>query len=73
MKLGLIVISLLVFVFLISNVQAELYHDQRPEYADNDFIKPTEMIKLEQLALFQIIVIGSMLVITTSSSTFVPS
>lgn len=63
MKLGLIVISLLVFVFLISNVQAELYHDQRPEYADNDFIKPTEMIKLEQLELFQIIVIGSMLVV----------
>lgn len=64
MKLRLI-ICLLIFVFLVSNGQAELYHDQRPEYADDDFIKPTEMIKLEQLEIFQLIVIISMLAVNT--------
>ena len=39
-----------------------LYHDsQLPLYADADFMKPTEMIALENLEIFQIIVIAAML------------
>lgn len=60
-KIYMIHILLFICIFSAGISQAELYHDQRPEYADDDFIKPTEMIKLEQLEIFQIIVIVAML------------
>ena len=61
-----LIIPLFIFIFIISNVQGELYHEPNPpEYADNDFMKPTEMIKLEQLEIFQIIVIISMLFVNS--------
>ena len=60
-----VLISVCVIAILsIFSVSAELYHDQRPEYADSDFMKPEEMIMLEQLELFQIIVIAAMLAVT---------
>ena len=54
-------IGVLILVMMIGVIQAELYHDQRPMYADDDFMKPTEMIALEQLEIFQILVIAAML------------
>lgn len=53
----------IVLVLSFMAVDAELYHDQKPEYADNDFMKPEAMIMLEQLELFQIIVIAAMLTV----------
>lgn len=45
---------------------AELYHEPNPPmYADNDFMKPEAMIMLEQLEIFQLIVIASMLFVNS--------
>lgn len=38
-----------------------IYRDQLPQYADADFMKPIEMIALEQLEIFQLVVIAAML------------
>lgn len=58
------VISVILTLSVIA-VSAELYHDQKPEYADDDFMKPEVMIMLEQLELFQIMVILSMLFVNS--------
>ena len=42
-----------------------LYRDQLPLYADLDFMKPEAMIMLEQLEIFQLIVIASMLFVNS--------
>jgi magnesium-transporting ATPase (P-type) len=65
-KMIKLMISLFMFIFIINNVQAELYHEPNPpEYADSDFMKPEAMIMLEQLEIFQLIVITSMLFVNS--------
>ena len=58
------VISVILTLSVIA-VSAELYHDQKPMYADTDFMKPEAMIMLEQLEIFQLIVIASMLFVNS--------
>lgn len=61
----ILMMGIIILIF-VTPVFGELYREPNPPlYADADFIKPETMIMLEQLEIFQLIVIASMLFVNS--------